>query len=329
LNLVAKTTAKLNTGSKEQSSLEETIQMTDNNRMRCGSLQFYPRVRAKKIVPSVNWKPVSKDSGLMGFVGYKVGMVSVYAKDLTSDSMTKDKRVVVPATVMECPAMRIHSVRFYKEGDVMKDFLVDKKFDAKVLDSMSEFDDVRVVMASGVAKTGIGKKKADLVEVGIGGDVDSKVGFVKENLNKDIGVGDVFADGLVDVRGVTKGYGTCGTTKRFGTAYKDHKSEKGVKRPGSIGSFGKRRVEFRAPQAGQTGFHKRICYNNLIMSVGKLEEKDVNRKGGFVRYGNVKNDYLILKGSVPGPKKRGLVITPALRPTKYAGKKKFEVLEFR
>lgn len=326
-DLVAKTTAEWNTGSKGQSSFKEKTQMTDNNRMRCGSLQFYPRVRAKKIVPSVNWKPVSKDSGLMGFVGYKVGMVSVFAKDLTENSMTKDKRITVPATVIECPAMKIHSVRFYKDNNVMKDFLVDKKFDAKVLDSVEGFDDVRVVMASGVSKTGIGKKKSDLVEVGIAG--DDKLSFVKENLGKDIAVSDVFGEGLVDVRGVTKGYGTCGTTKRFGTAYKDHKSEKGVKRPGSIGSFGKRRVEFRAPQAGQTGFHNRIHYNNLIMSVGKLEEKDVNKKGGFVRYGNVKNDYLILKGSVPGPKKRGLVITPAIRPSKYQGKKKFEVLEFR
>jgi ribosomal protein L3 len=36
-----------------------------------------------------------------------------------------------------------------------------------------------------------------------------------------------------------------------------------------------------------------------------------------------------LKGSVPGPKKRGLVITPAIRPTKFTNKKKLEIVEIR
>ncbi|NPE27091.1 50S ribosomal protein L3 [Methanococcoides sp. SA1] len=304
--------------------------MTDNNGIRSGSLQFYPRVRAKKVVPRVNWRPVSKDGvGLMGFVGYKVGMISVWAKDLTDNSMTKDKRVAIPATLIECPAMKIYNVRFYKGNKVLKDFLVDKKFKAEDLDKVEDFDDVRVLMASGVAKTGIGKKKSDLVEVGISGDKDEKLGFVKENLAKEISVGEVFEDGLVDVRGVTKGYGTCGPVKRFGIALKDHKSEKGQRRPGSLAPWHPARVTFRAPQAGQTGYHKRICYNNVILKSGKIAEDDVNVKGGFNRYGNVKNDYLVLKGSVPGPKKRGLVITPAIRPTKFMAKKKFEVLELR
>jgi large subunit ribosomal protein L3 len=300
--------------------------MTDNNRIRCGSLQFYPRVRAKKVVPSVNWKPVVKNSGLMGFIGYKVEMISLWAKDKTEDSITKNKQIAIPATILECPVMRIYSVRFYKNGNVMKDFLIDKKFDTTKLDFVEKADSIRVIMASGVSKTGIGKKKADLVEIGIGGDFDKQLSFVKENFSKEISIGDVFSDELVDVRGVTKGYGTCGTTKRFGTAYKDHKSEKGVKRPGSIGSFGKRRVEFRAPQAGQTGYHNRICYNNLILKIGN---GDLGRSGGFNRYGVLKNDYLILKGSVPGPKKRGLVITPAIRPTKFTNKKKLEIVEIR
>ncbi|MEA3248389.1 MAG: 50S ribosomal protein L3, partial [Nanoarchaeota archaeon] len=117
--------------------------------------------------------------------------------------------------------------------------------------------------------------------------------------------------------------------KRFGIALKSHKSEKGRRRPGSLAPWHPCRVTFRAPQAGQTGYHNRVVYNNLILSVGKINEKDINKKGGFEHYGVVKTDYLILKGSIPGPRKRGIMITPAIRPTKYTAKKKFEVLELR
>ena len=79
--------------------------MTDNT-VRSGSLQFYHRKRARKILPSVNWSPVlekTKEKGLKGFIGYKVGMCSAYVKDNTADSLTKGKKIVVPATMIECP----------------------------------------------------------------------------------------------------------------------------------------------------------------------------------------------------------------------------------
>jgi len=94
--------------------------MTDENGIHSGSLQFYPRVRAKKVIPSVNWKPVSKShrgdpkgpdgANLLGFVGYKVGMISAWVKDGTEHSLTKGKQIAVPATILECPAMKIYSV---------------------------------------------------------------------------------------------------------------------------------------------------------------------------------------------------------------------------
>ena len=152
---------------------------------------------------------------------------------------------------------------------------------------------------------------------------------IKERIGKEISVTEVFSEGLVDVRGVTKGFGTCGPVKRFGIALKSHKSEKGQRRPGSLAPWHPARVTFRAPQAGQTGYFSRITYNNLIMEVGKIAEKDINQKGGFEHYGIIKTDYMILKGSIPGPKKRGLVITTAIRPTKKQSKKKLEVLELR
>ena len=153
--------------------------------------------------------------------------------------------------------------------------------------------------------------------------------FIKEKIGKEISIGEVFSEGLVDIRAVTKGYGTQGPMKRFGIALKSQKSEKGRRRPGSLAPWHPSRVTFRAPQAGQTGYHNRITYNNLILSVGKISEKDINKKSGFDHYGVIKTDYLILKGSIPGPKKRGLMITTAIRPTRYVAKKKFEVIELR
>ena len=314
--------------------------MTDNNGIHSGSLQFYPRVRAKKVIPSVNWKPVSREGvNLMGFVGYKVGMISVWVKDDTADSLTKGKQIAVPATIIECPAMKVYSVRFYKNGKVMKDVVVsndkDLKKSVKLARKVEEFkevegyDDVRVILYSGVKNTGVDKKKPDMLEVGVSGSVEEKLNFIKEKIGKEIPVGEVFSEGLVDVRGVTKGYGTQGPVRRFGIALKASKSEKGRRRPGSLAPWHPARVTFRAPQAGQTGYQNRIVYNNLILEVGKIAEKDINKKGGFDHYGIVKTDYMILKGSIPGPKKRGLVITTAIRPTKSMAKKKFEVLELR
>ena len=314
--------------------------MTDNNGIHSGSLQFYPRVRAKKVIPSVNWKPVSKDGvGFMGFVGYKVGMISVWAKDNTEQSLSKGKRIVIPATILECPVMKIYSVRFYKNGKVLKDIVVsnDKnlKKSIKVTKNIAEFkdaldfDDVRVILYTNVKDTCVDKNKADLMEIAVSGSVDGKLAFIKEKIGKDISINEVFSEGLVDIRGVTKGFGTSGPVKRFGIALKSHKSEKGQRRPGSLAPWHPSRVTFRAPQAGQTGYHSRITYNNLILKVGKTSEEDINQKGGFEHYGVIKNDYIILKGSLPGPQKRGLMITPAIRPTKFQAKKKFEVIELR
>ncbi len=313
--------------------------MTDNSGIRKGSLQFYPRVRAKKVIPSVNWRPVSKEKGLMGFIGYKAGMVSVWVKDSTDDSLTKNKRIVVPATVLECPPMKIFSIRFYKNGKVSKDLVVSKEKelkkkvrlpkDVKNLSDEKDFDDVRVILYSTVKDTCVDKKSPDLIEIGLSGTNDEKLNFIKEKIGKSISINEVFSGGLVDIRGVTRGFGTSGPVKRFGISLKNHKSEKGVRRPGSLAPWHPARVTFKAPIAGQTGYQNRIAYNNQILQVGKISEKDINKKGGFDHYGIIKTDYLVVKGSIPGPKKRGVLITSAIRPTKKQSKKKFEVLELR
>ena len=91
--------------------------MGSTSRPRKGSLQYWPRKRAARILPSLNWKGISKenkDKKILGFIGYKVGMKSSFVKDNTEDSMTKGKRIVIPSTIIECPPMKIYSIRFYK-----------------------------------------------------------------------------------------------------------------------------------------------------------------------------------------------------------------------
>jgi len=325
------------------------------SKIRNGTLQFWPRKRAEKILPSANWKALEnklelqhktgilkekKNVGLNGFIGYKVSMASAFVKDSTPDSMVKNKKITIPVTIIECPKMKIHSVRFYKNGQVLKEQIVswEKDLKAKIkkpgqikkLEMPSDFDDIRVLIYSEVKNIGL-KKSADLSEISLNGTKDEKIKYIQDKIGKEISISDVFKEGVVDVRGVTKAYGLQGPVPRFGISLKSHKSEKGVRRPGSLGPWHPAHVIFRTPMAGQLGFFSRVVYNNLIVKISNVKEMNINeiQKGGFPHYGFVQGDYIALKGSVQGTQKRPLLITTALRPTKKTTKQKYELIEFR
>jgi len=307
---------------------------------RKGSLQYWPRKRVSKFLPRVNWDSISDGKKIKGFIGYKAGMASAYVKDNTEHSMTKGKKIVIPVTIIECPVMKILSTRFYKNGIVMKEVLsenLDKELKKKVklpktkkghieeIESGS-YDDIRVICYSVVKNAKI-KKKPDLTEIGLVGTVEEKLNFVKEHANKEISILDIFEKSqLVDVRGLTKGKGLQGPVKRFGITLKSHKSEKGRRRPGSLGPWHPARVTFRAPQAGQLGMFTRIVYNNKIIDLRKSSERFLKN---IKNYGKTDTDYIIVKGSVQGPAKRQLLITAPLRGTKKQLKKDYELVELR
>ena len=306
---------------------------------RKGSLQFWPRKRASKFLPSVNWKSISIEKGLKGFICYKAGMASVHVKDNTPNSMTHGKKIFLPVTILECPSMKIFSVRFYKNNKVSKEILnknLDKELKKKLKlpkkeigrleDIKSEdYDDIHIIVYSQVKKTNI-KKKPDLSEIGLAGSFAEKLNFVKENLGKEISVSDVFENNqLIDLRGLTKGKGFSGPVKRFGINLKPKKSEKGQRRPGSLGPWHPARVTFRVPMAGQLGMFTRTIYNNKIIDLGKAEGRFKNLKN----FGDIKTDYVIVHGSVQGPAKRQLLMTKPLRETKKQLKKNYELIEIR
>ena len=82
---------------------------------RKGSMQVWPRKRSYDFLPRVNWdsievKKAGEKANLLGFIGYKAGMASALVKDNTADSMTKNKRKIVPVTIVECPTVKIFSI---------------------------------------------------------------------------------------------------------------------------------------------------------------------------------------------------------------------------
>ena len=307
---------------------------------RKGSLQFWPRKRASKLLPSVNWNVINSGKNLKGFICYKVGMASAFVKDNTEHSMTKGKKIAVPVTIMECPKMKILSVRFYKNGQVANEILAEnpdkeltsviklpKAKKGKIEDVKPDsYDDIRIIAYSEVKKTNI-KKTPDIIEIGLSGSLDEKLNYVKDKLNKEISVSEIFeVGGLADARGLTKGKGLSGPVKRFGITLKQHKSEKGRRRPGSLGPWHPARVIFRVPMAGQLGMFTRVVYNNKIIQIGKSEEMNLKNR---INYGDVKTDYMIIRGSIQGPHKRQILLTYPLRETRKQIKKNFEFLELR
>lgn len=309
---------------------------------RKGSLQFWPRKRVNRFLPSVNWKAISSGKNLKGFIGYKAGMVSVEVKDLTLNSMTKDKRIIIPGTLIECPSMKIFSIRFYKNGLVVKEVLaesLDKELKRRIklpkehklkLDSVKsdEYDNLSIIVYSQVKKTKI-KKKPDMTEIGLTGSLEEKMNFVKAHLNKEIHISEVFSSGeIVDLRGLTKGKGFQGPVKRFGIHLRFHKSEKGVRKVGSIGPWHPARVTFRVPMAGQMGMFTRVHYNQKIIHLGKAQDSKDKLKN-LKNYGEIYTDYLIVAGSVQGVPKRPLLLTSTLRTSKMQKKKNYEFLEIK
>ncbi len=318
--------------------------MPRHSKPRHGSLQFYPRKRANKILPRVNWDSIPKEEkGLKGFIGYKVGMKSAYVLDSTQHSLTKGKKIIIPITIIECPVIKILSIRFYKHGIVVKEILndnLDKELKRKLtlpkqaeakkkLESFKEdYEDIRIIAYSQVKKTGI-KKSPDIAEIGLSGSKEDKLQFVKDNLSREISIKEVFKTEVVDVRGVTKGKGFQGQVKRFGLCLKAHKSEKGVRTLGTGGAWHPARVTFREPRAGQMGFFTRAVYNSKIVDISSINEKDINPKEGFKHFGKIKTDYILVFGSVQGANKRQLLITNPLRPDEKQSRKNYELIEIR
>jgi len=185
---------------------------------------------------------------------------------------------------------------------------------------------VRVLAHTQTSKLGLLQKRAHLMEIQVnGGTMDQKVDFAKQHFEQTIPVDKVFAQNeQIDVIGVSKGKGFEGVTTRWGTRKLPRKTHKGLRKVACIGAWHPARVSFAVPRAGQNGYHHRTQINKKIYKMGKgsddgnastefdLTKKQISPMGGFVRYGLVKNDFLIIKGSVIGVRRRVLTLRSSL-----------------
>lgn len=299
---------------------------------RHGSMQYWPRKRAAR--PHARLRSFSDSEGLQAIAGYKMGMTHVKAFDTHKHSPTKNEHVAIPVTIIECPPLRLYSVRAYAQEPhgmkIAKEVIVagkDKHLHKTVsykptadatLDAIEgDYADVRVVLYTQPSLTGTGHKRPRLFEVSLGkGSPADKLSAAKELIGKEIKASEFFKEGdLVDLHAVSTGRGTQGPVKRFGIGLKSHKSEKGQRRPGSLGGWsGQQHVMYRVAQAGQTGYHQRVQYNNQILKITQ-DPEEINVKGGFIRYGTGRkgNEFLVVRGSIPGPKKRMITIAKPIR----------------
>merc|ERR1712176_248896 len=131
-----------------------------------------------------------------------------------------------------------------------------------------------------------------------------------------INVKDLFSqDEMVDVIGVTRGHGYNGVTFRWGTKKLPRKTHKGLRKVACIGAWHPSRVCFSVPRAGQYGYHHRTEVNKKVYRVGAkgdshsastafdLTDKAITPMGGFNHYGQINEDFLMLKGCVVGPRR--------------------------
>ena len=89
--------------------------MPNIRKPRSGSMQFWPRKRAKRVYARVRSWLSKKEPGMLGFAGYKVGMADIIITDNSKASLTKGHDIIWPVTIVECPPMKVASARFYKK----------------------------------------------------------------------------------------------------------------------------------------------------------------------------------------------------------------------
>ncbi len=295
--------------------------MTDIRKPRCGSLAFRPRKRARTQNCRVYWQSYP-EARILGFVGYKAGMLSVAYID-PFESPTKGQEIVSAATVIETPPLFVYGARAYKDGvcvgevwcenqEVWK-LLNAKKKENNDINVLADADFIRLLVFAQPAKTGIGKKHIERFELGLGGTAEDQLKLAQEKIGKELRISEVFKPGeFVDVIAVTKGKGWQGPVKRFGVSLQRRKATGRRRHVGTLGAWHPNYVLYTVPQAGQMGYHKRTELNKWILQIS--DDLDaINPKSGFMHYGFVKNDYIVLKGSVPGPVKRLIKLRLAIR----------------
>ena len=328
--------------------------MAKKHKPRAGSIAFYPRKRAAKQTPSIKLIQIhAEETKPLNFIGYKAGMTTVLGVNAHKGSASFGQEIAVPATIIECPALKVLSVRAYEKTPYGSRIItevntekVDKHLARKIKSfkkkhkegketkakTMADLEkekerisEIRLICYTQPYLTGTAKKKPDVFELGISGDPEGQLAYAKEKLGNDIKVSELFKEKeFIDIKAVTKGKGIQGPVKRFGIKIQPRKAKK-RRIVGSISPWNPSTVMWTVPRAGQMGYHNRTEYNKRILMISS-DANIINPASGFKNYGLVKSEFVILAGSVAGPAKRAIAFRNASRKN---SSDKFNIVEIK
>jgi large subunit ribosomal protein L3 len=268
-------------------------------------------------------------------------MTHVIMVDDHKSSPTEGKEIMVPVTVIEVPMMKVAAIRAYSRDTYGKHAFTElwadqldavlgrritlpKDYDKEA--ALKKFTDAlsaglvaeihAVTYTQPASLSGVPKKVPDLMEIKIGGaDLKKIFEFAQGLLGKEVALTNVIQAGAyADITAITTGKGTQGAVKRWGISLRKRKHSVGGKERhlGTLGPWNPHHVRWQVPQIGQLGFQQRTEFNKRILKVSE-NASEITPAGGFLHYGVLKNPYILVKGSIPGPVKRLIRIRPAIR----------------
>ncbi|MCW4018427.1 MAG: 50S ribosomal protein L3 [Candidatus Bathyarchaeota archaeon] len=314
-----------------------------HNAPRHGSLAYLPRQRATHPAARIRyWPKIDADTPkLLGFAGYKAGMTYVFSIEDRKRSPNFGKEVMKAATVLETPPIVVCGIRTYTHTpygleqltecwtktppeNLNRAMVLPENFDTdamlqKLEEKLENTTTVRAIVATQPSQA-IAKKKPEVFEIEIGGGtIPEQLEYAKSLLGKMVSAEEIFKSGqYTDLAAITTGKGWQGPVKRWGVTKLQAKGRKTKRGIATLGPWNPHHLMYSVARAGQMGYHQRIEYNNRILKMGK-DANEVNVKGGFIRYGNVKSPYVVIEGSVAGTEKRMVKIrVPARPPTQVA-----------
>lgn len=307
--------------------------MAERHHPRRGSMGYSPRKRCKQETPHIkSWPEGGEKPKIQGFLGYKAGMTHAHVVDYRPTSTTSGKEVMMPVSIVETPPIKIAAVRAYQKdihglhtaGEIWADKIdpeiakrlpLKKKEKKKNWDFTKDVDEIRVIVYTQPRLVnGIPKKTPEIREFRIaGGNHEEQIKYAKDILGKEVKINDILKEGdMIDTIGITKGKGFQGHVQRWGVKLLTHKNSKHRRMIGTAGSWHPNWIQSTVPQAGQMGYHQRTEYNKRVLKIGENGE-EITPSGGFPHYGVVKNQYVIIHGSIPGPTKRLISMRDAIR----------------
>ncbi len=284
-------------------------------RPKRGSQGFSPRKRASRIYPRVHSWPNSAEAKPLGFAGYKAGMTHAMVIDTNPNSKTKGQLIRRAVTIIDCPSISVFGFRAMHGLNSFSDIHSEKisknlsrKLSLKKIkpleEQMKRLDGKKFSRVHLLVHTNAGfKKTPEVFELALGGPAEKQLEAAKNFLGKEIKLSEIFKPGdYIDTIAVDKGRGWEGPVARFGVRILGRKFQQMHRQTGALGTTEPGKIRSTVPAGGQLGFQTRTEINKKILKIATA--KEVVPAGGFLHYGNISGEALVLDGSVPGPAKR-------------------------